>query len=271
MIRRAPWLAALLVTACAGGAMSLPVDTLSAADIIILGEVHDNPKHHENQAALIRELGPSAVAFEMLTPEQAAIANETTARDNSLRDALDWDTSGWPNWSLYQPVFDAVGSTPIYGMALPAESVNRAVREGAAAVFGEDASRFGLTRPPTDAQQRARESHQQASHCNMLPESLLPGMVEAQRLRDAAFARVTLQALEDTGGPVVVITGSGHARTDWGMPAVLLAATSGVSVASLGQFEEEPDGPVPFDTWLVADPAPREDPCAAFAATRKPS
>jgi uncharacterized iron-regulated protein len=93
---------------------------------------------------------------------------------------------------------------------------------------------------------------------------MLPGMVEAQRLRDAVFARTTLEALADTGGPVVVITGTGHARKDWGMPVALRYAAPEAKVVSLGQLEAPPEDPAPFDLWRVSEPPPRGDPCAEF-------
>ncbi len=255
----------LALVACAANQVPDVAGSLEGADIVILGEVHDNAQHHRSQAALIAELSPAAVAFEMLSPEQAATVNAMSDRDQALREALAWNESGWPDWSLYQPLFAALGETPVYGMALPRADVNRAVSEGAAAVFGPDADRFGLAAPLPAGQQAEREAHQQEAHCNMLPPQMLPGMVEAQRLRDAAFARTSLQAFSETGGPVVVITGSGHARRDWGMPAALHFAAPSVQVASLGQLEAIPEAGAPFDLWLVADPAPREDPCAAFA------
>lgn len=243
---------------------------ITEADIVILGEVHDSAVHHRNQAQLLRALRPSAVVFEMLSPQQAVLVNQLSDRSEALREALAWDGSGWPDWALYQPVFAAMGAIPAYGMALPRETVNAAVKEGAAGMFGPQAADFGLTRPLEAEQQQEREAYQQAAHCNMLPLSLLPGMVEAQRLRDAAFARTTLQALEDTGGPVAVITGSGHARTDWGMPVALRHARPTASIVSLGQIEmsdEEasPDESLPYDLWLITEPTLREDPCAAFA------
>jgi uncharacterized iron-regulated protein len=105
---------------------------------------------------------------------------------------------------------------------------------------------------------------QAEAHCNALPATLLPGMVEAQRLRDAGFAATVLEALETSGGPVVLITGNGHARTDWAVPAMIALAASEVVVISAGQFESEPGPDVPFDLWHVTEPALREDPCAAF-------
>src|SRR6056297_678930 len=47
-----------------------------SADIVILGEVHDNRAHHEAQAELVARIEPAAVVFEMLTPEQAATVEQ---------------------------------------------------------------------------------------------------------------------------------------------------------------------------------------------------
>jgi len=237
-----------------------------SAEIVILGEVHDNPLHHEAQAELVARLRPAAVVFEMLTPAQASVANAlgTGIGEAALADSLDWENSGWPDFAMYFPVLTAGGDAPIYGAALPREDVRAAVGDGAATVFGADAGRFGLDRPLPEDEQSAREAGQAESHCDALPEELLPGFVEAQRLRDAHFARVALAALEETGGPVVVITGNGHARTDWGMPAALRVAAPEVRVLAFGQLEAEPDAVPPYDLWRVTAPPEREDPCAVF-------
>lgn len=259
---------ALLLSACAARTGSPGLPESGNADIVILGETHDNAEHHRTQAALIRELAPTAVVFEMLDPQQADIANRISSRRAELRDALQWTDSGWPAWALYEPVFEATDETPIYGMALPGDRVRRAVSEGAAAVFGADAVTYGLVEPLPAMEQATREAQQLAAHCDMLPPEMLPGMVEAQRLRDAAFARTALQALAERGAPVVVIAGTGHARRDWGIPAAITRARPDVVVTSLGQLEGDQDTSPPFDTWLVTEPTPREDPCAGFAASR---
>ena len=234
---------------------------LRGADVIILGEIHDNPAHHQNQAQLIEQLSPSAVVFEMLSSAQADLANEMVGRRAELRDAIDWPNSGWPDWSLYEPVFVATGSRPVYGAALPRESVRRAVGEGAVAVFGANAEQYGLTSDLPAGQQADREAEQLAAHCDMLPPPMLPGMVEAQRLRDAAFARSVIKALAEQGPPVVLIAGAGHARTDWGVPAALAHAAPEVRVASLGQVEDLSEPVAPYDVILRADAPERDDPC----------
>ncbi len=242
--------------------------TLAPVDVVILGEVHDNPSHHLNQATALDSLAPAAVLFEMLTQAQAEIAQARTRVGPALGAALEWEMSGWPPFDLYQPVFEALGSARIFGMTVPRDRIGSAFSDGPAAAFGDGAARFGLDRPLPPAEQVTREAMQAAAHCDALPPDMLPGMVAAQRLRDAAFADTVLTALAETGGPVAVITGSGHARTDWGMPAALRRAAPDLRVLSIGQLEDHgdlPDHP-PFDLWLVTAPADRPDPCAGLRA-----
>ncbi len=240
----------------------------AGAQIVILGEIHDNPDHHRNQAMIVEAIRPSALVFEMLDSDQAALVNAMDRNKSApLAEALGWAGSGWPDFEMYQPVLLAADAAPIYGAAVSREDSIAAMRNGAAAVFGADATLFGLGRLP-EGVQTLRETYQMEAQCNALPAEMLPGMVEAQRLRDARFSAVALEALRETGGPVVVITGNGHARRDWGMPANLAAASPATRVVTLAQYEETaPAGGVPQDFWLVTESAEREDPCAVF---RKP-
>ncbi|MDN5786931.1 MAG: ChaN family lipoprotein [Pseudorhodobacter sp.] len=246
------------------------MDNLPAAQIVVIGEVHDNPIHHQTQARLVAELAPKAIVFEMLSPAQVKAADGVDRRDAAaMAKALSWQDSGWPDFALYAPIFAASGTARIYGAALPRAEVRGSMTEGAAAIFGADAARFGLTDALPAAEQSAREADQMAAHCDALPVEMLHGMVNAQRLRDASFARTALQALDDTGGVVVVITGSGHADRARGIPAALAMAAPKVSVLSIGQLESNPGADAPFDRWLVTAPMKRDDSCAAFAKSKQ--
>ncbi len=235
------------------------------APVVILGEVHDNPAHHANQARILALLRPSAIVFEMLSDERASYATPANRESaDKLEAALGWEDAGWPDFDMYYQVFEAAPEATIRGADVPREALMQAMRDGAAAVFGDDAAQYGLTQPFAPEVQAALEAEQMQAHCDALPLDRMAGMVEAQRLRDASLARAVLEALAQTGGPVAVITGSGHARRDFGVPAVLQVAAPELSVLSLGQIEAPADPVQPFDYWIVTDPAPREDPCAVF-------
>ncbi len=266
-LRTGPLLAGLFLAQTAvAEEISLADLAQLSADVVILGEVHDNPAHHVNQATAVAALAPAALVFEMIEPDEALRATPAARRNaTALSEALGWEGSGWPDFAFYFPIFVAAPDATVFGGDLPRDQVRLAVSDGAAEVFGSGAGVFGLDAPLDPEEQATREAGQQAAHCGALPDEILPGMVEAQRLRDAALARAVVAAMAETdGGPVAVITGNGHARTDWGLPRMLARALPEASVLSVGQLEGPPDTPPPHDVWLVTAPAPREDPCAVF-------
>jgi len=241
------------------------LSALPSADVVFLGEVHDNPSTHQNQARAIRALRPRALVFEMLTPDQARRVTPKNRRDETrLQAVLNWNATGWPDFSNYYQLFAAAPNALVFGADVARKRIKAAVHQDAARAFGKDAATFGLNRPLAADQQAAREDLQMTAHCNALPKNLLPGMVEAQRLRDASLARAALEAFEKTGGPVVVVTGNGHARNDWGAPVLIHRVSPDVSVLSVGQFESPPEKPIPFDYVVLVPPFDRPDPCAAF-------
>lgn len=268
--------AALAVPAMSAEITPDDLDHLPMAQVIFLGEVHDNARHHQHQSRAVAAIAPRALVFEMLTDTQAARVPTPLPDAEILAALLEWDASGWPDFGMYFPIFAAAPTAQVFGAAVPRETVRDVLAQDVSDVFGDDAARFGLTQALDPADQAAREAHQLAAHCDALPEHLLPRMVGIQRLRDATLAQAAERALAETGGPVVVITGTEHARLDWGAPAKLSRAAPEISVLALGQFEQSPQSEqsaqsaqnagaaLPFDLWLVTDPHPRPDPCEMF-------
>ena len=245
---------------------------LSAADVVVLGEVHDNPVHHARQARMVRVLGPAGMAFEMV-PEASeegvqAFLTEGGAA-GGIGPAIGWKRMGWPEWKLYAPIFEAAPGAYIAGGGVPRRQIRKALLAGAATAYGPGASEIGLTRP-LDARTRAEvEDEMIASHCNALPREVATGMVEAQRLRDARFARAVLRAREKGGGQAVLITGNGHARTDRGVPVYLRALAPDLTIVSVGMIESADQDPsrlrdLPYDFVWVSRPHSRADPCEGF-------
>jgi uncharacterized iron-regulated protein len=210
----------------------------------------------------------------MIPQSREATVNELRANGAdraAIAEALAWEASGWPDFAYYAQILEAAPDAVVFGAEQPMADVKRAALEGAAGVFGPDAGIYGLDQPLDPEEQALREAEQAAAHCDALPPEVLPGMVEAQRLRDAGLADATLWARIMTGeGQVVVITGSGHADRDSGLPAMIAHAEPDTTVISLGQFE----GPVPdaedFDAVMISPAPPREDPCLRFDLPERP-
>ncbi len=238
---------------------------LPPADVVILGEIHDNSVHHAHQSIAVRAIGPKSIVFEMLTRDQAdRVTPRLMTSEAAMGAVLGWEASGWPDFAMYYPVFLAASGAAVFGGDGGRDLARKAVRDGAATVFGAGAAPFGLDVALPEAEQLLREAEQLSAHCDALPEEMLAGLVEAQRLRDAWIARAAIEAFKTTGGPVVVITGNGHARTDWGVPRLLAEAAPDLAVISVGQYEVVAPPSPPFDFWLVTEPAERPDPCEAF-------
>ncbi len=240
------------------------------ADIVVVGEIHDNPEHHRNEAAIVKALQPAALVFEMIPQADEDEVNRLRgegAPSAAIAEALDWSESGWPDFAFYAAILEAAPEARVFGAGQPIADVKRAMVEGAAGVFGPDAATYGLDLPLDPKEQQAREADQAAAHCDRLPAEMLPGMVEAQRFRDAGLADAALWARTMSGdGQVVVITGSGHADKLHGMPAALAIAAPDIKVLSLGQFEVPPPDPAAYDAVVLAPAPERSDPCASLPA-----
>jgi uncharacterized iron-regulated protein len=258
---------------------------LTGGRYVLLGEQHDNPDHHLLQAALVCAVAEGGrrpvLAFEMLDVAQQPQVDEALARAPRDADALalavDWAHSGWPDWSLYRPVFAAglERGLPVVGANLPRTQVRALVMKGSEALDAGLRARLGLDTPlPEDVAQAMREEMRE-SHCGHLPENMMEPMVLAQRARDAHMAERMLAT--DTGGGAILIAGAGHARSDRGVPTYLTKQAADRRVLSVGFVEVAPDvrepqgyaaffgaGRLPFDYVWFTPAARREDPCAAL-------
>jgi uncharacterized iron-regulated protein len=253
---------------------------VSGARFILLGERHDHPEHHALQASLLRRMIEAgrrpAVAFEMLDAAQApALARHLAAapRDAAgLGDAVGWRRAGWPDWRLYQPIAEAAlaAGLPLVAANLPPGAARAAARGDLSALDPALVRRHALDRPAPA--QAALEAEIRDAHCGALPETLVPGLVVAQRARDAQMAE---RLVAGAGDGAVLIAGAGHVRTDRGVPRALAPLgpdTRVVSVAFLevadgwtapAEYAARFDAPrLPFDYVWFTTRADNVDHCA---------
>ncbi len=258
-------------------------DALAGADFVLLGERHDHPDHHALQARILRALVARdrhpAVAFEMLDADDAAAlatlpsaaGGDVPARALTLREAVAWDRSGWPDWALYAPVFEtALAETlPIVPGNLSRAEQHAIGRGGAAALAPARRAELGLDEPPDPDEFRALAEQIREAHCGHAPEAALDRMVDMQRAWNAQLAASLAAARTSTGA--VLIAGSEHVRRDRGAPRRLAQLAPGAQIAAVGFIEIDPrdpdalpDATTPFDyVWLT----PRldlEDPCEKY-------
>lgn len=248
---------------------------------VLLGEKHDNPDHHALQADILRALvdagAKPVVAFEMFDVDRQAVIDQARAaakRDPAaIAEASDWERSGWPPWSQYAPIVKIAldADLPLVAGGLSASTMRALMKPSAAdSPLDEGAS--------LSPEQRASLVEElRASHCGHLPESMLPVMVRMQRARDAAMAKA-LSARVDRDHPTgVLIAGTGHTRTDRGVPLDLRERdpsrpVRSVAFVEVAHGEEDPSAyasrwnttTLPFDFVWFTPRASDDDPCAAF-------
>jgi len=261
----------------------ITIDQLMAAvaraDYLLLGEVHDNERHHELQSRLLDsfpgEPQSVAVGFEQLDSSQAPslgqYLEENPENAAGLGAALDWKASGWPDWSLYKPVFQQVldrGWRPI-PLMFPADKIKAITENGYRAVLEENA--LAILQPDTaidPEQAAAAQALMRSAHCGKLPEEYLPAMVRIQTAKDAHMAWLQFRA----GQPGILIIGDGHARKDRGIPLFLRKLAPEATVVVISMVEVEPGQAQPADYpqtrasysdfVMFTKRQQREDPCA---------
>jgi uncharacterized iron-regulated protein len=268
MTRRLMSLLATLILTSACASVPEP-PKLRDARYVLLGEVHDNPRHHAERAALLRELladgRPTRVVFEQMARDRAAAIAAAPRDADAVADAGALDRRGW-RWPLHRPVVKAAidGSATIVGGNLTRDEVRAIVREGLPAVPTELGTRLDGW---STAQEATLDAAIDAGHCGQLPPERRPALALAQRARDAAMAQAMLAA--PPGERVVLIAGNGHVREDLGVPHYLRAA--GVAperIITIAWVEDGDDEPGGFDLVRRTPRIEREDPCAALHPSR---
>ncbi len=227
-----------------------PVDV----DALLLGEQHDAPEHHQIEQQVIATLAArgvlAAVALEMADAGATTAALGPRASEAQTRLALNWQDELWL-WADYrEAVMAAVrAGVPVMGANLPAAQFKASMADSKL-----DAQ---LPGPALKAQQQLIR----LGHCNLLPESQITPMTRVQVAKDMRMARVLGEAAVP-GKIVVLLSGSGHANRELGVPQHLPAALHAKSVLLLAG--DGPDQDTAFDaTW--GTPALREvDYCASL-------
>jgi len=267
--------------------------TLSGAAFVLLGEKHDNADHHQIQAWLTGQLlsggRKMAVAFEMFGVDKAKVLrdfHETGSKEAADIAALtEWEKSGWPSWSLYQPIAQGAldAGMPILAANLSRQQTKTMMQQGNAVLGEQTVKRLRLDEPLPERVAVAKAEELIRSHCNMLPDPMVRPMVNTQTAKDAMMADVLLDAdLSNKLEGVILITGLGHARSDWGVPWHLMRRAAEKSVISVGMLEVDVDltkpsqyagnwdvSKLPFDFVWFTPRANEDDPCDKYAEQLK--
>ncbi len=246
------------------------------AHIVYLGEAHDNPHHHLDQArvleAMLADGARPALAFEMLTEDQQpAVDAAMSERPDpaALAKRLGWGER-WPDFEMYRPLFALARryGLPVIALDLRQPLVRRISKEGLAVLPADELHRLASRLAPDADRERGLARDIEAAHCGLLPASALPGMVDAWHARNVTMARLIIMALE-RAPQVVVIVGRGH-QAPGGLAdqvEALRPGTRQLIVDLVEAGEEQADRAAPGDRIIwPSPPVERPDPCAPLRA-----
>lgn len=205
----------------------------AAGGIVLLGETHDNPAHHQWQLAQIEALYAReprlAIGLEMVPQNRQAALDAWTAGtldEAQFLAAVDWRTAWGFDYALYRPVFDFARAhhIPMIGLNVEREVVRAVGRGGWSALSAWTDLDLGRPVAPQPAYNRyllaAFAGHGRMGDAGALNRGFA-GFTDVQLLWDRAMA-VRIAQARAAGAPLVaVLVGSGHVRDGWGIPAQL--------------------------------------------------
>jgi len=243
------------------------ITQMQAQDIILLGELHDSPKHHEARAQLIQRLPCS----ECVVVSEHLPANQQVTFTPKLLGSLEaagFDAKGW-DWPIHEPLFKSIQSKQLklVGGNISHALSSEIFKQGEKAI--PDPLLHTYQQSPLSDEARVKlDQDLKDGHCGQLSDTYLPLMRLIQRIKDASFAQFLLQHQ-----PALLIAGNGHVRKDYGVPQILRAEAPHLKVLSVG-FIEQDDWTSEaqqalsemYDVVWVSQNTPRSDPCKDFSA-----
>ncbi len=230
------------------------VDELADADVVFLGEQHDNGLGHAVQLALTEALAERRGEI-ILSMEMFERDSQPTL-DLYLRGALTEAEFKkiarlWPNYDEHYRA--AVEYCKVEGFPVIAANVyrpiaSRVARQGLAASAGNTWAARTVSAPPS-GEYRRRFDEVMGGHGDSVDSTILDNVFAAQCVKDDTMAESIAVALdESTGKAPQVIHWNGRFHSDYGLGTVerLKARRPGLNIAVVSMIERRPTSQEPL-------------------------
>ncbi len=224
------------------------VKNVEGADVIFIGETHDNPQHHEAQLDLIRSLHAKkqsiAVGLEMFTPDDQQKLDEWSAGKLSEETFKPIYARNWSyEWPLYRNLFMFARDNhiPLIALNIPKAVMSKVMAQGPA-VLQEGEVPPKISWSLNESQSGYMKAIARQVFGNSPPDRLVARLSLAQALRNTGMAwNVAKYRIKHEADKVVVLAGTWHAVKN-GVPEQLTAygkLTSKVILPELPEFTLE--------------------------------
>lgn len=261
--------AAVMLAGC--GSLRAPASTPQAdllgpanPQVLLLGEVHDNTEGHKLRYDLLRQRVEAgwrpAIVMEQFDRESQDLLDKAQKSCLDAQCVIQVAAGARWDWQLYYPVIQLALTyhLPLVAGNLSRADASRVVRDGIKASFDPQSIKDYQLEQPLPAKVVSVQQHEIAvGHCNMLPDMMIGGMVNAQVSRDIWMAKIIR---EQRPRDVVLIAGNGHVRKDVGVGYWLNQLQPALTVRSVG-FIEGRDNDGRYDSIQSLATQQRDDPC----------
>jgi uncharacterized iron-regulated protein len=244
-------------------------ERLVGAQVIYLGEKHDNPRHHELELAVARELVERgrrpALGFEFFSVEQTSLlmsyatwssaTHPGAARgspEDFLRSQLGWGEEQQQNWAFYGPLleFAREQGLPVFGADLSWAIRTRIVRvgiDGLTNVERHQLSPTGFHHPVYEKLMRQKLAK---AHCGLADDDYIDRLYQSWVARNDAMAMAITEMLaQRPEEPVLVVLGASHVQYNMGVYERVEEYDPGIVQVNLGFREVAPE-PRPVADYL---------------------
>ncbi|RLB39920.1 MAG: hypothetical protein DRH12_10845 [Deltaproteobacteria bacterium] len=202
------------------------VHRLAQADVVFIGETHDNPDHHLIQVQLLQSLlekwGKLTLAVEFLPYEMQPIIDRYMAGAISEKDFLhqvEWRQTWGFDYHFYRPLLQLVKLRGGHVIAInaPQKLVKKVAKDGLDSLGPAER---GLLPREIDLTDKAHREYLREIYGSHAHEKLkkFEFFYEAQCVWEETMAEHVADYLERKKGKIVVICGSGHIYYDFGIP-----------------------------------------------------
>jgi uncharacterized iron-regulated protein len=203
------------------------VQNVEGADVIFIGEIHDNMQHHAAELDIARSLHakkfPLALGLEMFTPEDQQKLDDWT--DGKLAEesfktiyARNWSY----NWQLYRDlfIFARDNHIPLIALNIPKPVMAKVTAQGPAALQQSEIPP-NISWSLNEAQTTYMRTIARQVFGNTPPEKLVARFSAAQALRNNGMAwNIAKYRKKHAADKVVVLAGMWHAVKN-GVPELL--------------------------------------------------
>lgn len=247
------------------------------ADVIYVGEEHDQTTHHDLQrriGTLMAESGPTGIGFEMVDWHYQHVLDEFINRERSDRWLwlrLEWEDNWAMDWELYSEIFTLGYNYRVDLLALNApRTLSRRVFEvGLDGLSDDERAQLPTEYDRSNEDYRAFLAEALAAHAeggHALDDMSLDRFEEAQLTWDESMAQTLANALTDEPARRwLVVLGAGHVQHRWGVPSRLtrrVAVTDRTIVCSaLGRDGTDPQ----TEAQAIFDEPPADVICLSIA------